>query len=196
MCPIEVATKLGMMPDTQPGDQIRPGDSLPVESTTRDDSGAATPLTDGANYPLYVVTAAAGNEVSGCLAGFVTQSSLHPVRFLVCISTVNHTFGVAMRADALGLHALGRDQLDLAALFGETTGDGTDKFSTTKWTRRTTGAPILTECAAWVEGPILTHMSAGDHEAFLIGIANGGRGTHGGRFMLSDAAGFEPGHPG
>jgi flavin reductase (DIM6/NTAB) family NADH-FMN oxidoreductase RutF len=143
-----------------------------------------------------VVTATVGDEVSGCLAGFVTQSSLSPVRFLVCVSKVNHTFRVAERADALGLHALGADQHDLAALFGEATGDTTDKFSQIEWSRGRTGVPVLAECAAWVEGPILKRLSAGDHEALMIGIEAGGKGAHGGRFMLSDAAGFEAGHPG
>ena len=27
--------------------------------------------------------------------GFVTQASINPVRFIVCVSKVNHTFGVA-----------------------------------------------------------------------------------------------------
>ncbi len=55
------------------------------------------PMTEEADFPLYVVTARVGDEVSGCLAGFVTQSSLRPVRFLVCVSKVNCTFRVAAK---------------------------------------------------------------------------------------------------
>jgi flavin reductase (DIM6/NTAB) family NADH-FMN oxidoreductase RutF len=152
-------------------------------------------LTEKVDYPLYIVTASSGEEMSGCLAGFVTQSSIKPVRFIVCISRVNHTYGVADRGTALGLHLLGSDQRDLAMLFGEASGDSIAKFEEVAWSKGATGVPILTECAAWVEGPILSRMSAGDHEAFLIAARDGGRGGHAGQFMKDRASDFEPGHP-
>ena len=152
-------------------------------------------LTQAVNFPLYVVTAAGDGEVSGCLVGFATQSSIEPVRFLICISKVNHTFGVAERSASLALHLLGSDQGAMASLFGETTGDTTDKFEKVAWSPGVTGAPVLAECAAWIEGSILSHHSAGDHEAFLVSVEDGGRGTHDGQWTLKDATDFEPGHP-
>jgi flavin reductase (DIM6/NTAB) family NADH-FMN oxidoreductase RutF len=142
-----------------------------------------------------VVTAQAEGEMSGCLAGFVTQSSIHPVRFLVCISLVNHTYPVAARSTALAVHLLGEDQRDLASWFGEQSGDRIDKFEGVQWQAGPNGSPILVECSAWVEGPILDRLTAGDHEAFLIGASHGGEGTHRGEFMLHAASNFEPGHP-
>jgi flavin reductase (DIM6/NTAB) family NADH-FMN oxidoreductase RutF len=153
------------------------------------------PLVHAINYPLYVVTASATGEHSGCLAGFVTQSSIHPVRFVVCVSNLNHTYRIAQGSEGLGLHLLGSDQREVASLFGEETGDMVDKFARVQWTVGTTGVPILAECAAWLEGRVLNRMSGGDHEAFLIDAVAGGAGTHPGQFMLSDAADFEPGHP-
>jgi flavin reductase (DIM6/NTAB) family NADH-FMN oxidoreductase RutF len=117
------------------------------------------------------------------------------VRFIVCVSKVNHTFAVAERASGLALHLLGADQRDMASLFGERTGDSTDKFGRVQWSSGATQAPLLADCAAWVEGPILDRMSAGDHEAFLMAISDGGSGPREGQFLLSDAADFEPGHP-
>jgi flavin reductase (DIM6/NTAB) family NADH-FMN oxidoreductase RutF len=147
------------------------------------------------NYPLYVVTARATDERSGCLAGFVTQSSIHPVRFIVCVSKINHTYGIALRSEGLGLHLLGSDQREVASLFGEQTGDMVDKFECVQWSSGVTGVPILSECAAWVEGRVIDRWSGGDHEAFLIDVVAEGAGTHPGRFMLSDATDFNPGHP-
>lgn len=152
-------------------------------------------IADAADYPLYVVTASVGDEISGCLAGFVTQASIKPIRYLVCVSKVNHTFGVAERSDSLGLHLLGHDQHALAALFGEESTDVVDKFAQISWRRGETGVPILDECAAWVEGDVVNHMSGGDHEALLMTVRQGGSGGHGGQFMLSDAARLEAGHP-
>jgi flavin reductase (DIM6/NTAB) family NADH-FMN oxidoreductase RutF len=159
------------------------------------DDGPSEPLTDAVDYPLYVVTAANEDEMSGCLAGFVTQSSMDPVQFLICISKVNHTYPIAQRSRGLALHVLGADQRDVASLFGERTGDTADKFDQVAWTRGSTGSPILSDCAAWIEGRIIGRMSGGDHEAFLITVDHGGAGSHEGCFMLHDATHFHPGHP-
>ena len=37
----------------------------------------------GLDYPVFVVTAAHGEERSGCLVGFATQASIDPPRMLV-----------------------------------------------------------------------------------------------------------------
>jgi flavin reductase (DIM6/NTAB) family NADH-FMN oxidoreductase RutF len=61
------------------------------------------------DYPLIVVTTASPHgELSGCLAGFITQCSIEPPRFLVCISKTNHTFDVVTRSEVLALHLLGQ----------------------------------------------------------------------------------------
>ena len=106
--------------------------------------------------------------MSGCLAGFVTQCSIDPPNFLVCISKVNHTLGVAERSPGMGLHLLGQDQVDLARLFGEETGDLVDKFASVDWRLGSTGAPLLVDAAVSMEGQVLGHFSVGDHEAFLM----------------------------
>ena len=153
------------------------------------------PLVTATDYPLYVVTASADGQRSGCVAGFVTQSSLKPVRFLICISKVNHTFAIAEKSQGLALHILGADQREVASLFGEQSGDDVDKFERVQWSEGPAGVPVLSECAAWIAGHVIDRMSAGDHDAFLITVTDGGAGTHQGRFMLRDAADFEPGQP-
>ena len=47
------------------------------------------------NYPMFVVTTEVGGTPAGCLVGFASQASIHPPRFLVGLSTKNHTFRVA-----------------------------------------------------------------------------------------------------
>jgi len=157
-----------------------------------ENSAAFVAATD---YPLHIVTAGTSEDVGGCLAGFVTQCSIDPVRFVVCISTANRTFEVAQRSAGLAVHLLGSDQADLASLFGEESGDWTNKFDRVEWTPGATGAPRLVECAAWVEGPTVESVGVGDHHAFVIEVTHGGAGPHRGRFMQSDAHDLEAGHP-
>ncbi|HEY6625226.1 MAG TPA: flavin reductase family protein [Acidimicrobiales bacterium] len=160
-----------------------------------DAAAAIAPMVDRSDYPLFVVTVASADERSGCLVGFATQCSMRPPRYLVCISKDNHTWEVSRKSGSLALHLLGADQHDLASVFGEETGDTTDKFGQVAWTDGVTGSPVLSECAAWFEGSIIDRFDGGDHEACLVTPVAGGYGTHPGEFTVSDAGDLEPGHP-
>ncbi len=157
--------------------------------------GHVDAMEKAADVPLYVVTVGADDELSGCVAGFVTQSSMKPLRYLVCISEQNHTHGVATRSRGMALHLLGRAQRETASLFGEESTDQVDKFRSVGWAKGVTGAPILEQCVAWIEGPILARLNAGDHEAFLIEATIGGSGECDGQLMQSDVSDFTAGHP-
>jgi len=173
----------------------RVGSSV-TDDGLNDGGGDLSPYFDRIDYPYYVVTVRAdGAEMSGCLAGFVTQSSITPPNFLVCISKVNHTFGIAERASGMGLHLLGNHQADLARLFGEETGDEVDKFAACDWRLGSTGAPMLVDSAVSLEGNILGHFSAGDHEAFLVRGVRAVAGAYPGLLTFRNGPRLHPGHP-
>src|SRR5712672_2014870 len=86
-------------------------------------------LTSELDYPMVIVTTVADGERSGCLVGFHSQCSIHPARWALWVSKANHTYGVALRATRLAVHFPSVDDVDLAELFGEETGDEVDKFA-------------------------------------------------------------------
>jgi flavin reductase (DIM6/NTAB) family NADH-FMN oxidoreductase RutF len=145
------------------------------------------------DYPMFVVTTSAGDERSGCLIGFATQCSIDPIRFMVWISKKNHTFGVAQRANAMGVHSLAQSQRHIAELFGGTTGDEIDKFERCAWHEGPEGVPILDEVAGWFVGTIVDRLDTGDHLGHLLepiaaavfDIPN---------LTYQDIKGLEPGH--
>jgi flavin reductase (DIM6/NTAB) family NADH-FMN oxidoreductase RutF len=145
--------------------------------------------------PALVVTAQSDAGRSGCLVAFATQCSIYPPRLLVCLSVVNLTTTVASRARALGVHVLRRDQLALASLFGEETGDEIDKLSDVAWREGLAGAPILEECSAWLEGVVLERFPLGDHVGYLLEIVDVGSDLDHDTMLKSEVMGFEPGHP-
>lgn len=120
------------------------------------------------DYPMFIVTVAAGGERSGCLVGFATQCSIDPARFLVCLSDKNRTFRVAQRAGVLVVHLVPEGAAELAELFGSQTGDEVDKFARCGWSAGPAGTPVLDACRNWFAGRILERMPAGDHWAFLL----------------------------
>jgi flavin reductase (DIM6/NTAB) family NADH-FMN oxidoreductase RutF len=146
------------------------------------------------DYPMFVVTTTDGTELSGCLVGFTTQTSIDPPRFLVCLSQQNHTHGVARGADLLAVHVLDDDQHDLAELFGGETGDRTDKFSRCEWTAGPGGVPVLADCPAYVVGRVLEQLPVGDHTGFLLEPVEVEVDRDGDPLTLEDAQDVEAGH--
>ncbi|KOY54930.1 flavin reductase family protein [Streptomyces sp. XY332] len=154
-------------------------------------------VTDVLDGPVYVVTAAAVGEVAGCLVGFASQCSIHPPRFMVWLSTLNHTYRVARRASHLTVHVMRRDQQALAELFGGETGDRVDKFRSVAWQRSTDGSPVLTDACAWFVGRIERHVEGGDHMGFLLAPTEQSPPVEGVPVLLRyrDVKDLEPGHP-
>ena len=120
------------------------------------------------DYPMLIVTAAAGGRRAGCLVGFATQCSIDPPRFLICISKRNNTYRVAADAPRLGVHLLSRADKPLSELFGEHTGDDMDKFDHCQWQAGPDGLPLLDDVAGRYVGTVLDRHDVGDHVAFLV----------------------------
>ena len=147
------------------------------------------------NYPMFVVTTASHGRSAGCLAGFATQISIDPPRFLAGLSIKNHTYQVALEAERLVVHVLDTESKGLASLFGEETGDEIDKFSRCAWQPGPDGVPVLDGAPAWFSGPVRDRVRAGDHTAFVLDIdAAEVRRPSPTLLTLSDVADFEPGH--
>ena len=146
------------------------------------------------DYPMFIVTASAGGERAGCLVGFTTQCSIHPPRFLVCISDKNHTFGVARRAEILVVHLVPEDATELAELFGSETGDEVDKFARCAWREGPGGAPVLEDIGTWFAGRVLDRRPVGDHWAYLLAPVEAAGERGGEPFTFHRARRISPGH--
>lgn len=125
------------------------------------------------DYPVYIVTTAVQGLAAGCLVGFAMQASIRPTRFMIGISNVNETAGIAARASHLAVHVVDRRNLDLARLFAEISGDDVDKFDRCSWHQGPNGLPILDDAAAWFGGRILDRIFLGDHTGYLITTERG-----------------------
>jgi len=145
---------------------------------------------------MYIVTVLAENgERDGCLIGFASQCSIHPPRYIACISKENRTFEAVQSADAIVVHFLGRDQIGLARLFGGQTGDDVDKFERCLWHDGPFGIPVLDDVPGWFAARILERLDGGDHVAMLLDPVDAD--DHGGALDLGFQAvkDIHPGHP-
>src|SRR4051812_12436059 len=147
------------------------------------------------DYPLFVVTAAAGEERDGCLVGFTSQCSIHPPLFLVCISDKNRTYRIAQRAAHLVVHAVPEERRDLAELFGGETADERDKLADVDWSPGPDGTPIVDALPEWFAGRIVQRLDwSGDHAGFVLEpvAARASGDEH--ELSFQAAKDIEPGH--
>ena len=120
------------------------------------------------DYPMFIVTTAAGGERAGCLVGFAAQGSIDPPRFVVGVSDKNRTCRVLSGAEAMAVHLVPADGEEIARLFGGSTGDEVDKFERCSWRPGPQGLPLLDDCPSWFAGRILERVRLGDHVGHLI----------------------------
>jgi flavin reductase (DIM6/NTAB) family NADH-FMN oxidoreductase RutF len=146
------------------------------------------------DYPMLIVTAAAGGEKAGCLVGFATQCSIDPPLFAVWLSRKNHTFRVAQEADVLAVHFPSSDDAPLAALFGAETSDEVDKFAQCRWREGLGGVPLLEDCVRWFTGRVVDRIPTEDHVGFLLAPLEAACGSWAGQLGFKSARHLSPGH--
>lgn len=146
------------------------------------------------DFAMAIVTAWDGTEPSGCLMGFSGQLSIHPPRFLACVSKKNHTYGVAARAGVLTVHYPSSDQVALAELFGGETGDETDKFAEVAWHQTPDGGVVLDDVGRWFTGRVSEIVDLGDHVGFVLEPLSGEAAPWPGQLGFQQLRDVEPGH--
>lgn len=146
------------------------------------------------DYPMVIVTAAAEGERAGCFVGFTTQVSIHPRRYLVCISRRNHTHRVASRAPVLAVHFPTPAERPLANLFGEQTGDEIDKFARCAWTPGVDGVPLLDEVGSRFVGRVTERIELGDHTGFVLEVLDAATQDGFEPLMFQSVQDMRPGH--
>lgn len=161
-----------------------------------DDGAAFDELVAAMDGAMVIVTAAAGDERDGCLVGFHSQCSIEPRRYAVWLSVANRTSEIALRARHLAVHLLGRDDHDLAELFGGQTGDEVDKLALCEWAPGPDGVPVLARCPARFVGRVMERVPGlGDHDLVVLELVEA---TVGGApdapLRLSAVADIHPGH--
>jgi flavin reductase (DIM6/NTAB) family NADH-FMN oxidoreductase RutF len=164
------------------------------QSAAMSDESEFNRLVAQLDYPMFVVTTARDEERAGCLVGFASQVSIHPPRFLACLSTKNFTFRVALRAKVLVVHPVPKGAEELAELFGGETGDDTDKFARWPWRPGPAGAPVLEGVDGWFAGRILSRHDLGDHCGFLLEPIQSQAGDDDPTLGFQETKPISPGH--
>ena len=131
-------------------------------------------------YPMFIVTARAGDERLGCLVGFATQTSIDPPRFAVGLSHENRTYRRGRDSAALAVHCVPADARGPGRALRRRDRRRGRQVRALRVARRARRAlPILDRCEHWFVGRVVQRVDAGDHELFLLEPDRGERRPRG-----------------
>jgi flavin reductase (DIM6/NTAB) family NADH-FMN oxidoreductase RutF len=151
-----------------------------------------------ADHPMVILTTACDGVRAGCLLGFHAQASISPPDYAIWLSKANHTYRVGALAETFAVHLLGREDHDLAELFGATSGDAVDKFERCRWTAGPGGVPLLDDCTDRLIGQRIAWLDPGtDHVCVVLRpvvVDLGPDRAPGDLLWASAVSGMEAGH--
>ncbi|MCB6183029.1 flavin reductase family protein [Leeia sp. TBRC 13508] len=115
------------------------------------------------------VTVVCTRQPDGTPRGFTANSftsvSLSPALLLVCIGKTASSYPIFSEADIFSVSILAENQKNVSSIFAS---KAPDKFAQAAWHEATTGAPIVSDSAAWFDCKTHQVVDAGDH-IILIG---------------------------
>ena len=145
--------------------------------------------------PMVVATASHEGDDAGCLVGFHTQSSIEPRRCAIWLSKANHTAGVALQTEHLGIHFLTSDDRDLAEVFGTLSGDDVDKLAMVEHHAGPAGVPVIDRCPnRLVVRRVALLDEGGDHFCVVTEPIEAHASGPFRPLRLSDVDDLDPGH--
>jgi 3-hydroxy-9,10-secoandrosta-1,3,5(10)-triene-9,17-dione monooxygenase reductase component len=119
---------------------------------------------------LTGVTVVAAHTPDGP-AGFTCQSfaslSLDPPLVVFAARTAGSSWPKVRDAGVVGISILASDHEDVARQFATS---GGDKFAGVALTTGESGAPLLADALAWVEGTIVDVATHGDHDVVVVAV--------------------------
>ena len=122
-------------------------------------------------HGVYVVGVAHEEVRNAFTAAWVMQVSFKPLLVALSINPHHLSYRLLKQGRAFSVNVLKKDQLELAAHYGQRA--GADKLTSVDWTTGRTGAPLLPEALAWFECQVEDEHPAGDHVLVLGRVIDG-----------------------
>jgi flavin reductase (DIM6/NTAB) family NADH-FMN oxidoreductase RutF len=125
-------------------------------------------------YGLYVLGTKAGDDINVSTVNWVTQTAFKPPLVAIGVKAEGRTFDMLKESGVFALSFLESGQKDLAFAFFRPVTPEDGKFSGYQYETAETGAPIISDAPAWVEGRIVGSVQVGDHWTFVGEVTNAG----------------------
>lgn len=123
--------------------------------------------------PLVLVASVHRDKIGVLPVAWYMPVAKDPLEIALCISTTHFTARLILDSRELTMNIPYRDQLELVMKCGKTHGDEINKFKEFKipiGTSKTSKAPYISSCAAYLAGKLMDSRLAMEHEIFKIKV--------------------------
>ena len=116
---------------------------------------------------VFVITTRWKDKLNGMGAAWVSRSAEQPFLLMASVWKKNLSHDLIQQSGIFAVHVLRSDQVAIARHFGKQSGRDVDKFASVSYRVARTGAPILTDCLAYLDCRVVSVTESGDHTGFI-----------------------------
>jgi flavin reductase (DIM6/NTAB) family NADH-FMN oxidoreductase RutF len=128
---------------------------------------------------VAVITVAWDGILHGMTITSFTIVSFRPLAILVCVHNLCRTHRLIQASSHFAVNFLTDNQYELSDRFAGRQPQIEDRFTGIDTVTGVTGAPLFTDCLAWLECRVTASHTAGDHTIFVADVITGNTGTSG-----------------
>ena len=125
-------------------------------------------------YGLYILSAKEGDEIHAGTVNWVTQTAFNPPLVAMGVKKDSGLYSTLTSSGKFALSFLKSGQKDLAFAFFRPTKVEDGKLSGYAYETHETGAPVISDAPAWVEGRVVGEVAVGDHSCVVGEVTNAG----------------------
>jgi len=118
-------------------------------------------------HGVYVIGVKYKSRINGMTAAWVNQVSSQPPMISVAIGKSHYTSELIPKAKSFSVNILSSDQIEVARKCGFVSGRNQNKLREEELTYQATGAPILSNCTAYLDCKLYYQIEVGDHILFI-----------------------------
>lgn len=124
------------------------------------------------SYGLYVLTAADGSKLNGCIINTLSQVTSSPVRVSITVNKANFTCDMITKTGSFNVSMLDQTaDFSVFKHFGFVSGRDTDKFSDFGYKLAQNGIPYIPEnTCAYLSGKVTETVDLGTHLMFIADV--------------------------
>jgi len=145
------------------------------------------------DYGCYLLTTASGNEINGMPLSLFMQVCTRPAMVAVGIHPDRYTHKMVKDSRTFAVIFLRKDQKELVEKFKLESKNKADKFEGLEWSKGVSGAPILKDCAGYIECRVQDQLFTRGHTIFSAFVVEEKIVKPGALLMLSDLGESYPG---
>lgn len=116
---------------------------------------------------VTVVTTICDDAPHGLTVSAFSSVSLSPARILISLGNETDTKPLIDRSRCFAVHILGRKHMSLGPRFAKMVPGVTDPFEGMPYRTELSGAPILSDCIAWIDCRVESAFPTGDHTIYV-----------------------------